>query len=325
MSDELSPTTRPNQADVASNIGRRPGLGVAVLVIILTTLPLIGLMYLGHRLLNLPFVPFDLYNWPIQAGIGPWVSLVDALTGSQAAGGGNIAQSAPMVQWLLSLSLFLLLALAIGLIFYAFILRRGRIPDLIDGLTIGIIFAAPMIFVNLTTSALPLPALINAVWLGGLFIAWGIALAYAFGRLMRPAGQRQPNGEYEGGIDRRQFLLQFGAGAAAITALSAAGATLAPGKDAAQLQKTLPMASPEFLQAQQELFGNFRRFVIVRGGAESVADSSVLALGAEYPDRNYVSIWLGGRSPIVIYENIQTALAAFGDEEQYAGLYWLDS
>ena len=325
MSDEISPTPQPYQAEPPVQDSRRPGLGLALVVIVLTTLPMIGLMYLGHRLLNLPFVPFDLYDWPIQAGIAPWIALIDTLTGSQATVGGNIAQSASLVQWLLSLGLFLLLALVIGFAFRAFVLRRDRHPDLIDGITIGILFAAPMIFVSLTTSASPLPALLTVTWLGVLFVVWGIVLAYAFSHLIESSDSPLPDGSDERGIDRRQFLMQFGAGAAAITALSAGGAALAPGKDAAQLQKTLPMVSPEFLQAQQELFGNFRRFVVVRGGADSVGDSNVVALGAEYPDRNYVSIWLGGRSPIVIYENIQTALAAFSTEEEGAGIYWLDS
>ena len=325
MSDEFSPLPPQPGSTTLARAGKQPGVGLALLVVLLATLPLVGLMYLGHRLLNLAFVPFDLYGWPIRAGFSPWISLIDTLTGSQAAAGGNIAQSAPVVQWLLSVGLFLVIALLFGLAFYAFILRRNRIPDLIDGLAVGIIFAAPMLFVSLTTSASPLPPLLNAIWLGALFIVWGIVLAYALGHLMEPSAVSAAEGVMDSGLNRRQFLLQFGAGAAAITAMSAAGASLAPGKDAAQLQKTLPMASPEFLDAQRELFGNFRRFVIVRGGAESVADSNVLALGAEYPDRNYVSIWLGGRSPIVIYENIQTALTAFGTEEDEAGLYWLDS
>ncbi|MBP6015686.1 MAG: hypothetical protein KA586_03130 [Candidatus Promineofilum sp.] len=325
MSEELTPLPQPVPDEPRDSGHRRPGLGPALLIILLTTLPLIGLLYLGYRLLRLPFVPFDLYDLLVRTGVSPWIALIDVLNGSQAAAGGNIAQSAPLVQWLLSLGLFILLALAIGLSFYAFVLRRGRRPDRIDGLVVAAILAVPMIFVSLSTSLSPLPALLNTIWLGALFIAWGIALTYALGRLMTPAGPTRVGEPAEGGIGRRQFLLQFGAGAAAITALSAAGAALAPGKDSAQLQTTLPMASPEFLDAQRELFGNFRRFVIVRGNTESAADSNVVALGAEYPDRNYVSVWLGGRSPIVIYESLQTALAAFAGEEEDAGIYWLDS
>lgn len=325
MSEELIPEPIPSTAPPPHPAEKGPGVGMAVLVILLATAPLIGIMYLGNQLLNLPFVPFDMYDWLIRAGVGPWIALIDTLTGSQAATGGNLSQSAPLVQWLLSMGLFILFALIVGLAFYAFVLRRGRIPDLIDGVTIGVIFAAPMIFVSLTTSTSPLPAWLIIMWLGALSVVWGIALTYAFGHLMTPAISPSPEAPPEGGLGRRQFLLQFGAGAAAITAISAAGATLAPGKNAIQLQKTLPMASPEFIAAQQELFGNFRRFVIVRGGTESAADSNVVALGAEYPDRNYVSIWLGGRSPITIYENIQTAVAAFGTEEADAGIYWLDA
>lgn len=325
MSEELIPETTPPIEIPPHPTGKSPGIGMAILVILLATVPLIGIMYLGNQLLNLPFVPFDLYDWPVRAGVGPWIALIDTLTGSQAAAGGNISQSAPLIQSLLSIGLFVLYALLVGLAFYAFVMRRGRVPDLIDGMTIGLIFAAPMVFLSLTASPSPLPAWLIIVWLGALSIVWGIVLTYAFGHLMPAAVSPAAEMPSEGGIDRRQFLLQFGAGAAAITAISAAGATLAPGKDAAQLQKTLPMASPEFMTAQQELFGNFRRFVIVRGSTESAADSNVVALGAEYPDRNYVSVWLGGRSPITIYENIQTAVAAFGTEEADAGIYWLDT
>ena len=103
MSDELPPMPQPEQAEAPVQTSRRSGPGSAILVILLATLPLIGIMYLGHQLLNLPFIPFDLYDWPIRAGIAPWISLIDTLTGSQVAVGGNIAQSASLVQWLLSL------------------------------------------------------------------------------------------------------------------------------------------------------------------------------------------------------------------------------
>jgi len=271
----------------------------------------------------------------VRAGVASWAGAIDGLNEAQTAGGGNLAQVAPITQWLLAVALFLALAFAVGLAFYAFVIRRGRVPDLIDGVTAGAILAAPMIFAALTVSSSPLPGLLVIVWLGALFIVWGVVLSYAFGRLMAeaaapPASDAVPpaaEGDVAApvGINRRRFLLQFGASTAAVAAVTAAsGAMLSRREDAVALQRTLPMISPEFRVAESQLFGDFRRFVIVRGVSNVVAETNVVALGTEYPDRNYVSIWLGGRSPIVIYENLETALAAYSTDEEPAGLLWLD-
>lgn len=331
---DLTPPPRPRRnrrrrEAREARAANQPGLGVALLIILLATAPLLGVMYLGARLLRLPFTPFDLYDWPVRAGFAPWAQLIDEWNTAQT--GGNIAQTAPLVQWLLALTIFLVLAFAVGLAFYAFVMRRGRVPDLVDGITAGALLAVPMIFASLSVGSSPLPSFMVILWLGALFIVWGIVLSYAFGRLMAaPAEPVAVEGEalddqLHAGINRRRFLLQFGAGAAAVTALSAAaGAALSHREDAVALQRTLPMISPEFRAAQSELFGEFRRFVIVRGVTTTVEESDVVALGTEYPDRNYVSIWLGGRSPIVIYENLETALAAYSTDEAPAGLFWLD-
>ena len=324
-----TPARRPNPQSPATD---RPGLGVVLLAILLLTAPLVGVLYLGAQLLRLPFPPFDLYDWPVRAGFAPWASLATTL--STPLDGGNIAQNAPFTQWLLGLSLFLALAVAVGLAFYAYVVRRRRAPDLVDGVTAGALLAVPMIFVALAVGSSTLPAPLVVVWLGVLFVAWGVALSYALGRLMARPAPVAPLSDAEPiavaqpptGIDRRRFLLQLGASTAAVTAVTAAaGAALARRHEAEAIARTLPMISPEFRAAQSELFGQFRRFAIVRNGAESVESSNVLALGAEYPDRNYVSIWLGGHSPIVIYQSLETALAAYSTAEEPAGLFWLDA
>lgn len=335
MADETTPprprrTTarRRNRQRPATD---RPGLGVVLLVILLLTAPLVGLLYLGAQLLRLPFPPFDLYDWPVRAGFAPWASLATTL--STPIDGGNIAQNAPLTQWLLGLSLFVALAVGVGLVFYAYAVRRGQTTDTIDGIITGALLAVPMIFVALAVGSSTLPAPLVVVWLAALFIAWGIALSYALGRLMpRPAPAAVAADDWPAvpappsGIDRRRFLLQLGASTAAVTAITAAaGATLARSQEAAAVRRTLPMIAPEFRAAQSELFGQFRRFAIVRNGAEPVEASNVLALGAEYPDRNYVSIWLGGHSPIVIYDSLETALSAYSTADEPAGLYWLDA
>ena len=334
MADETTPLRpRPNGArhsDPNKPVMQWPGPAVALLITLLTTAPLLAILYLGAKALGLPFAPFDLYDWPVRAGFAPWASLADTLS-TPTIEAANQAQNAPAVQWLLGLALFLVLTVVVGLAFYAFARRRGRAPDVIDGIIAGALLAVPMIFVALAADSSPLAAPLVVVWLALLFIAWGVVLSYAFARLVRVAppplaADAPPADEPAIGIDRRRFLLQFGASTAAVaTVTAAAGAALARRQDAVALQRTLPMIAPEFRAAQSELFGQFRRFAIVRGGSAAVDTSNVLALGAEYPDRNYVSIWLGGHSPIVIYNSLETALAAYSTDDEPAGLFWLDA
>jgi hypothetical protein len=242
--------------------------------------------------------------------------------------------------------------------------HRPDFIDGLVGLVAGTLFGVPMIFINLAGDTSTLPAALNIAWLGLLFLGWGVALSYSFARLMIPIPPQPPEvlaigpsddddvievveEEESGGelletspvaereaikedpqsiMGRRQFLLRFGASTAAIAAGSAvAGRALAYQPDEVQPRIPLPMAEPAFLEAQQELFGQFRRFAIVRNVAVDPEESNVLALGAEYPDRNYISVWIGDGSPIIIYENLETATEAFSVGGQPAAIYWLDN
>ena len=48
-----------------------PSLGYGALVGGLVTAPLIGLMYLADKLLDLPFVPFAFFDWIARVTPGP--------------------------------------------------------------------------------------------------------------------------------------------------------------------------------------------------------------------------------------------------------------
>ena len=303
----------------------RPGWGQAILIILLATAPLLAALYAGRELFDLPFPPFDLSNWLHQIGFAPWVSLTDALVGSATAvNASDLLRRTLQVQAILGATLFVLFALVVGLLFTVLVRWRGR-SSFIVTLLFGLLFAAPLILAALAMKDSALPGGIIAAWLAGWGIVWALVIDYAFGRLAHTTEPRSPDTFVPEGMDRRQFLLQFGAGAAAITAISgAAAAAAAQGKDAFELQRTLPMISPELLEAQQELFGRFRRFAIVHSGDVEAGESNVVALGAQYPDRNYVSIWIGGRSPIIVYENMESALAAYGTEDNPVGAYFLD-
>lgn len=323
----------------------RPGYGTALLIILLVTAALTAIMYLGAQF-GLPYVPGDLYDWLTRTGAPLWIGLVNALNSLLVGLGFNLASAAALTELILSAGLFFLLAILVGSAFYLLTGRRGRAPDAIDGITAGLLFGAPLTFLSLIGGMSRYSTPVNVVWLGALFIAWGWVLSYALRRLSVPApvaaaavedrageAASLPDNAAEavarapaaGQVDRRQFLTRFGLGAAAVTAVSAtAGAILNPHNSARLLQDALPVAGADFLSANPSLMTNFRRFAIVRR-EPGQTESAVVALGAEYPDRHYVSIWLGGGSPIAIYENLETALGAYGADGRPAGVVWLDN
>lgn len=342
---------------------KRPGFFTTLLIILLITAALTGMLYFFSIWIGSAFVPVDLFAWFQQLGLALPAILADSLNTIFVGNGFAPAQAADATGLILSISLFFVVALLIGIFFYLIAGRRGHKPDLVDGLSAGIIFAVPMIFFSLTVGVSPLPDGWNAALLGLLFLGWGTTLSMAMRRAMVPIVETPPGGTPlvdepdiqdgdedseaspdipantpelpeapEGALfqgvkmDRRAFLVNFSAGTAALAAGSVVvGSALAYEPDIVEKPRPpMPVAGPAFRQAQQELFGDFRRFVILGRGSDDDSGSQVLALGTEYPDRNYVSLWIGDRSPIMIYESLESALQAFGQDGDPAAAFWLD-
>lgn len=315
----------------------RPGLGLAALVILLATLPLLS-WYLGRATVRPALRRWAAcIYWPVRAGFTPWAALIDSLTSPT----GNIAQTAPLVQWLAGLALFLALAFLVGLAFYAFGPRRGlyprhhRRPDRrrAAGRADG--------FVALAVRVRSCP---RRSLLGWRCWAWAGACCSAtpsagccerprrpsspHPRTRRPtrprpgtprrpprAGRHRPpplpaaiRGEHSG-HHRRDRGRRRGPG----PPRRRRGAPA----NAADDQPGVPRRAAGAIWPLPPLRHRSRHS---RHGRYDQRRCP----GAEYPDRNYV-IWLGGRSPIVIYENLETALAAYSVEGEQTGLFWLDS
>jgi hypothetical protein len=319
---------------------RKIGIGTAILVTVLLTIPLIAILYLGQLLLSLPFVPADVVHWLLRAGMAPWDFMLEWLAGDWTL-------------LLVSSGFFLLLATFVGLLFHFLVGRKHVALDWVDGVAIGALFGTPLLFATLNGGFSPANPLLQAIWLSVLFVAWGIALALAYRRLggrtaVSPAvvtplppeageAEERSGAEAEAAdaevrasesaIGRRQFLLRLGAVTAAVTAVSGVAAvTLDDPQRAAARRRTLPVADPDTVAAYNS---SFRRFSIARlqpGAADGEVD--VLALGTEYPDHHYVALWIGEQSPIVVYENVETALAAYRGESDETGgvieIIWLD-
>lgn len=293
-------------------------------VIALITMALIGVLYLGQQLIGAPFAPTALYDWLVRGGVYRLTGLATAAVGDSPASGLSAGE------WLVSMLLLFIPALLAGLLLQWSATRRGSGPDAAAGLVAGAALGLPLILISLLSGRSALHPIFQILWLALCFIAWGLSLSYALRRLSQlPDAQAVADDEADaiapvGGMDRRRFLLSLGASTAAVTALSAAaGAALGEAGARFRLPRDFPIAGPEFRDAQGDLLGGFRRFAIIRLARPDAVDAQVVALGAEYPDQHYVSVWLGEGSPIVIYESLETALAAY-DTDGESEIVWLD-
>lgn len=325
---------------------RKLSLGNALFITFFVTLALLGLQYAGLRFFGLPFSPFDLYDALTRSGFAPWLSLIETTTALFSAGGRNSAETLVLVQWTLSLGVFALVAFLAGGLVWLVLGRRPLPPDALDGATMGAAWGLPMMVLALFAGRSIVAPVVIIAWILGLYILWGLAHSLSYRRLMRPVAapvepqlpvdeEGEPDLSSEptlavdpataARVDRRSFLFQLGASTAAITAVSAtAGAVLGGEQPDPRLRPPFPLAGAELWAAQEQLLNNFRRFAVVRFPPDNPAAMTVVALGAEYPDRHYVSVWLGDGSPIVVYESLETVLGAYNTADEMTDFLWLD-
>src|SRR5512136_1394757 len=125
---------------------RRPSLLVGALMGGLTSLPLIALAYLGEQALQLPFVPFNLFDWlarvlpgsVIRTGIDSIVRIITLL------GLGPISSTAKSIEHLEGILLVIIGGGLTGLVMTVVIQRskwQGSSVGLVCGLVVFLFIA----------------------------------------------------------------------------------------------------------------------------------------------------------------------------------------
>ncbi|GMQ77798.1 MAG: hypothetical protein BMS9Abin02_0287 [Anaerolineae bacterium] len=171
----------------------------------LTTLPLIGLFYLGDQVGGLSFVPFDIFDWMarilpgnvITLGIDGIVTVIDILNL------GSTSTSAKLIEQLIALFLFGAAGAVLGGA-TAWLLKRGLSRFKAGGLVGAIAF----LFVVIVEIILPLgnSSLFALIWIGILLIGWGIVNGY----LNQAINGFEQSGDKQG---RRRVLIGTAGGA----------------------------------------------------------------------------------------------------------------
>jgi len=209
----------PSSSGVKMKTDIRQAIWYGGLTGLFLTAPLVSIFYLGSRLAGLPFVPFNIFDWAtrilpgavISAGIDAMVSLIRWLNL------GATSTAAKIAEQIIAIAGFVLIGISLGAILFG-VMRFGQRKfafaiGLIVGCLLGL--AALQISRSIDQTGTADPAAIG-MWIMLLFLAWGAALGWVYGRLKPEdqAGTANPD---------RRLIFRL-AGAAAV--ISLAGAVL---------------------------------------------------------------------------------------------------
>ena len=220
--------------------GRGIGLGAGLFVAAMVTASLIAILFLGWRVVGLPFAPFDIFDWTtrvlpgrvIGLGIGTMVAVIGALHL------GPTAETAKMAEQAMAIIGLFVTGLVVGTILFAVVRAvRGRYADRL-GLVFGLVVGLPVALISHSVGqTATTPPIANALWIVAVFLIWGLVLGRASRRLIQATGTAtvsvQEGDEAAASverIDRRRFLVRLGGATAAITVVGAVVGELAEAK-----------------------------------------------------------------------------------------------
>ena len=240
-------------------------LGYGAITGALFSAPLLGLMYLADKLLDLPFVPFALFDWIATVTPGPLITFgIDLMIEALLLFNLSVADAAKTSEQVAAVILVFVIGVAASAIFFAALRSRpvassgfqrgwlaGILSQPLPGLVLGVIVGLPLIVISLPMGQSTMNPVVTFLILAVLFLVWGIAVGY----LRRRLALAQPGQEIEeivvdgevrsvSVINRRQFLVRLGATTATLTVASAGlGAVLSQG-ERTRINETVASSMP---------------------------------------------------------------------------------
>ncbi len=223
---------------------RRTSLGLGALLGGITSLALLAISFLGEQIANLPFIPFDLFDFLVQnlpgniitAGIDAMVGLITTL------GIGPISAVAKSLEQLQGLLLVVGGGVVFGLVI-ALLLRRVNWPAHLVGAALGCVGFLVMTGIELkqqtNIAGDPVGSLL---WLAILFLGWGALLG---AMLAAPALEAQAEATPKEGAMSRRNVLRLVGGALGITLVAGVAGWLI------QLQKRSSTPAPTLAEVKQ--------------------------------------------------------------------------
>ena len=216
-------------------------LGTGVLTGGLLTAALTSVMYLTNKLVDLPFIPYEFFDWITRILPGGLVTFgIDLMIDTMLMINMSVADSAKTAEQIIANIQFVVMGAVVGAVYFA-ARRTWGFSGRGSGLVLGALFGLPMIAISVAIGQSPVSPVIGIAWLAVLYLAWGLAVGYGYARLdhqeeaepepapvdseaaeadvaVRPVGVERRD---VARMHRRQFLVRLGAATATITVAGA--------------------------------------------------------------------------------------------------------
>ena len=224
------------------------GVGVLIgsAVGALLTAALIAVFYAGWRLADLPFVPFDVFDWTTRVLPGAFIEFVISamVAAIRVLHLGPTAVAAKIIEQAMGIAgLFLTGVVAGGVLFGVLRSLRGRYSYIL-GLLLGVLAAIPALLISsfLAKTAVA-PPMVSALWILFVFASWGMAIGWAYLRLAALSEPSEPGSDLEPfvqRVSRRQFLIRLAGYTATITVSGAMVGLLSERHSRMKLKSLMP-------------------------------------------------------------------------------------
>ena len=218
-------------------------LGFGALTGVLLTAPLIAILYLVDKWLDLSFPPFDTFDWTARILPGPLVTFgIDAMIETLMLVGLSVKDFAKTAEQIMAVMLFLGAGVVATIIVFALVERRvwsGR-PQL--GALCGVIIGLPIAAITFSIGQSTIDPTLNFIWVMIASVAWGTASALVARRLIGPERTVIVSEDGERSVEvmgRRQFLVRMGVATATITVAGAGIGRVMAGNEQERLQAEL--------------------------------------------------------------------------------------
>ena len=200
-------------------------LGFGALAGGLLVAPMIAVMYLVDKWVNLSFPPFDVFDWIARILPGPVVTFgIDLMIDVLGVIGMSVADTAKTAEQVIAILMFLAGGVVATIVVFALVERWERLrawPKL--GYLIGAVVGVPIALITANIAQSTVNPSMIFVWTLLLFLTWGATSVRVALRLLIST---QPAAALEGGpeeevsvqvLGRRQFLIRMGVATATIT------------------------------------------------------------------------------------------------------------